>query len=473
MCAPLQAAAIWRGCKISAKQAFGDDFLGDVFLVNGFSRAMGDPHTEYTCSRDYHLFSKGPKRILSLDGGGVRGAISVAFLKRIEELLDERMGREVRLGDWFDLVGGTSTGAIIAGAVALGKRVDEVKNFYLERAPKAFATRWSVPYLQSKFDARALRIEIDDIVKKTTLDSDELITGLCIIAKRIDTGSPWILANNPLSKFWETSSKGTLANKDYTLSALVRASTAAPTFFDPEIIAITREPSQEPVEAIEKQLGELPLASRAWARVMTSSAMTRLRAIYGMISNKGPNKATHGLFIDGGVSPYNNPGMALLMLVSLEQFGIRWDLGTENLSVISIGTGTFRTKLSFNELGFAGPLRLAVQAMLSAIGDAQSLALTQLQWLGETSQPWEINSEIAGVEGNPPPGGKWFRFQRYDVGLEFEKLRHFGPHYLEADATRLQQMDRLDIIEELYDIGCKAAKEQILPEHLFGKPGGS
>jgi uncharacterized protein len=430
---------------------------------------MGDPQTEYTCSRDYHLFSKGPKRILALDGGGVRGVVSVAFLKCIEEILDKEMGREVRLGDWFDLVGGTSTGAIVAGAVALGKRVDEVKNFYLERVPRAFATRWSIPYLQSKFDARALRLEIDDIVKKATLDSDELITGLCVIAKRIDTGSPWILANNPLSKFWETSSKGTLANKDYTLSALVRASTAAPTFFDPEIIAITRESSQEPVKEIEKHLEELPLASRAWARLLTSSAMTRLRAIYGMISDKGPNQATHGLFIDGGVSPYNNPGMALLMLVSLHQFGICWDLGTENLSVISIGTGAFRTKVSFNQLGLAGSLRLAVQAILSAIGDAKNLTLMQMQWLGETSQPWPINSEIEGVEGNTPPAGKWFRFQRYDVGLELEQLRHFEPHYSEADATRLQQMDRLDIIEEVYDIGYRAAKEQILPEHLFGK----
>ena len=145
--------------------------------------------------------------------------------------------------------------------------------------------------------------------------------------------------------------------------------------------------------------------------------------------------------------------MALLMLVTLLQFGICWDLGANNLSIISVGTGWFRTKLSFNELGFAGPLKLAVQAMLSAIGDAQNLALIQLQWLGQTSQRWEINSEIEGVEGNPPPGAEWFLFQRYDVSLELEKLRHFGLDYQEADAIRLQQMDSLGIIKELYDIG--------------------
>jgi len=68
-------------------------------------------------SRDRHLFGPGPKRVLALDGGGVRGALTVAFLERIEALLSERDGKEVRLGDYFDLVGGTSTGAVIADPV--------------------------------------------------------------------------------------------------------------------------------------------------------------------------------------------------------------------------------------------------------------------------------------------------------------------------------------------------------------------
>src|ERR1700722_17153887 len=91
--------------------------------------------------RDRHLFGPGPKRLLSLDGGGVRGALTVAFLERIEQLLIEHQNQiagsapmaagssgrgpqagdaGARLGDWFDLIGGTSTGALIAGALALG-----------------------------------------------------------------------------------------------------------------------------------------------------------------------------------------------------------------------------------------------------------------------------------------------------------------------------------------------------------------
>jgi patatin-like phospholipase/acyl hydrolase len=92
----------------------------------------------YICSRDRHLFSPGPKRILALDGGGVRGAITVAFLERIEQILDRQAGSEVKLADYFDLIGGTSTGAIIAGALALGARVSEIRKFYEEQAHLAF-----------------------------------------------------------------------------------------------------------------------------------------------------------------------------------------------------------------------------------------------------------------------------------------------------------------------------------------------
>lgn len=72
----------------------------------------------------------GQKWILSLDGGGVRGVITLAFLERIEQLLASRSVGPERLCDRFDLVGGTSTGAIIATALALGMSATEIKDFY-------------------------------------------------------------------------------------------------------------------------------------------------------------------------------------------------------------------------------------------------------------------------------------------------------------------------------------------------------
>lgn len=63
-----------------------------------------------------HLFAPGPKRVLALDGGGIRGIITIAFLKEIERVLKERLGgaNDFRLCDYFDLVGGTSVGSLLA-----------------------------------------------------------------------------------------------------------------------------------------------------------------------------------------------------------------------------------------------------------------------------------------------------------------------------------------------------------------------
>src|SRR2546423_12361030 len=103
-------------------------------------------------SRDRHLFDAGPKRILSLDGGGVRGVISVAFLERIEATLTAQAGENVRLGDWFDLVGGTSTGAIIATGLALGKSTGDLKDIYHRLSPRAVRPpRFPLPLLPPEF----------------------------------------------------------------------------------------------------------------------------------------------------------------------------------------------------------------------------------------------------------------------------------------------------------------------------------
>ena len=61
-----------------------------------------------------------PKRILSLDGGGIRGVITLQFLEKIETILRKRHGDnpDFRLCHYFDLIGGTSTGAIIAAGLA-------------------------------------------------------------------------------------------------------------------------------------------------------------------------------------------------------------------------------------------------------------------------------------------------------------------------------------------------------------------
>ncbi len=449
--------------------------------MNELTHDTNAPAAADASARDRHLFGKGPKRMLGLDGGGVRGAITVAFLEEIERIFTDEQSKpsaptgapqpqdkKVRLGDYFDLVGGTSTGSLIATALALGYTIDQVKEFYLERAAQVFKRPfWRLPGLQSKFDARALIDEINAIVEDRRLDSPELITGLAIISKRMDTGSPWILANNKKAPYWEDEpptppSRGHIGNRHFKLGTLVRASTAAPHYFDPEIIAITDNAPHDPLGQVKANLSGLPLLSLA---------LSKVRAIYGMFSKSGPSADTHGLFVDGGVTPHNNPVVALLMMVTFKRLGICWPLGAENLTVISIGTGSYRTKVSFSELGWAGPLRLAIGALLSIMTDTQNQALAQMQWLGECLTCWTINSEVRTLCGDTPPGGKWFRFARYDLRLENAWLtQNLGLKLSDKEITRLQGMDDPDTIPTLYEIAREAARKQVKREHFF--PGG-
>lgn len=67
---------------------------------------------------------KKPYPVLTLDGGGAKGFYTLGALREIEGLVD------MRLHEKFDLIFGTSTGAIIAAMLALGHSVDEIHDLY-------------------------------------------------------------------------------------------------------------------------------------------------------------------------------------------------------------------------------------------------------------------------------------------------------------------------------------------------------
>jgi hypothetical protein len=368
-------------------------------------------------SRDRHLFGPGPKRILALDGGGVRGVIAVAFLERIEAVLKQHQGAGL-LGDWFDLIGGTSTGAIVGCALALGKTTEELRDIYHRLAPRAFKRSLRVPLLQAKFNVNGLRREIAAIIGDRTLDTPDLCTGYALMTKRLDTGSPWIVSNNPRAPFWESPPEKTfIGNRHYLLANLVRASTAAPTYFEPESIRIT--------------------------------------------------EGDAGLFVDGGVSPHNNPALALFMMARLAAYGLNWETGLGKLTVVSVGTGRFRAGVDKTSAVHTQNVTLALHALLSVMDDTSTQALAMMQWMGDSPTPWRINSEIQDVH-DAFPGGPLFRFLRYDVRLEHGWLEQNLDLKLSAkDLVRVRQMDNPAAIPLAYEIGCMAAERQVRAEHLL------
>jgi len=371
--------------------------------------------------RDAHLFGPGPKRILSLDGGGVRGAATIAFLERIEALIEEIEGRPVRLGDWFDLIGGTSTGAIIATALALGYRVSEIRTFYEQLAPKIFKRSfWRVTGWHAKFDSRRLMQELTNVIGPRTLDSPDLRTGLCIVLKRMDTGSDWIVMNNPRSVFWETPADGSfMGNRHLPLAHVVRASTAAPSFFEPELIEIA--------------------------------------------SGRPP-----GLFIDGGLTPHNNPALLMLMTALVPAYGLNWRIGPENLLIVSVGTGSFQPTLSPADAMRSSAIGLAIKSLAAMIAESQLLVLTLMTYLGQSPIAWPINSEIGDLGRVLAPTGDLFRFLRYDVRLEQSWLaENLGKHFSADFIAKLRPMDNPANMQTLYELGRSAATDQVKRDDLM------
>jgi hypothetical protein len=366
--------------------------------------------------------------MLTLDGGGVRGAISLGFLERLERVIEEIEGRPTLLCDWFDLIGGTSTGAIIAGALALGYRAADVRKFYQSLGPRVFRhSFWRLAGFISKFDRRSLIAELDTILGDRTLGSDDIRTGLGVVAKRLDTGSCWVLTNNPRSKFWDTPADGSfIGNQHYLLSKLIRASAAAPHYFDPEMIEIV------------------------------------------------PNTAP-GMFIDGALTPHNNPSLQLFLYVALPQYGLSWPLGAENLTIVSIGTGSFRPHVSLKELAWIRPIGMAIRALSGQIAESSQLVLTMMSWLGDCSIAWPINSELNDFCSVPAPFGQpLFRFLRYDIRLEQGWLaRELGLTIDERTLSRYELIDTPENIPAIYDLGKRAAERQIKREHLVARPATS
>src|SRR5215831_15923276 len=104
----------------------------------------------YLDNWDHKYATPRSRRLLALDGGGIRGIISLEVLRKIEIQLATLtgQGKAFRLGDYFDYIGGTSTGAIIAAGLAVGKTVEELVDFYVEAGPMMFEKTWLIGRLR-------------------------------------------------------------------------------------------------------------------------------------------------------------------------------------------------------------------------------------------------------------------------------------------------------------------------------------
>lgn len=356
---------------------------------------------------------EGPKRILALDGGGVKGILMLGMLEVLETELQRRArSGQFVLSDYFDLIGGTSTGAIVATALALGMPVSDIIHMYLEMGPKVFKKTNRQGWMVSRYDYRVLRKALWPVLDKKTLGSRQLKTGLALHAKRIDTGSAWVLTNNPRAKYFDPpeSEDSAAPNKNYRLIDLVLASAAAPTYFDEVAIPITYD-----------------------AREKASQI---------------------GYFVDGALGGFNNPSVQMLLTALVPAYGFGWRPGPRDLMLASFGTGYRRLKFDGKDFRKKLPAERGVQALRSMILDTQMQGLQLLQALSEPKLPWHINTEIGDMRGQCIISQPMLDFQRVDVVLDTKirakkgmPARPSGIEDLlqrEIDAKRLEDLDKMD-----------------------------
>lgn len=157
-------------------------------------------------------------RILSIDGGGVRGIYPAHFLA----LFEKHFGA---LSTTFDLIVGTSTGAIIAGAGAVVVPIHTVETLYEKHAAAIFAKRPTAlgGLYKSAYDSRTLHSLLTEMFGDRTMAA--AATRLVLPATDISNGNVFVIKSPYLPSF--------VRDRDTLLSTAILASCAAPSYFDP------------------------------------------------------------------------------------------------------------------------------------------------------------------------------------------------------------------------------------------------
>ena len=216
--------------------------------------------------------------------------------------------------------------------------------------------------------------------------------------------------NHPKGKFFDM-------NKDLLVRQVIRASTAAPTYFEPEVIP---------------DVG-------------------------------GGERAA---FVDGGISMANNPSLLSFLISTLKGFPFHWKKGADDLFLLSVGTGSWQDKLTPDQIAdnriwnWAG----AVPAMLMNDANWQNQLL--LQSISKCLTPFHIDLQIGSASGDLVGNNPLLTYVRYEVDLQIQALAELGIQVSGDQLKSLREMSHAENREQLLEIGQSAAKRDVDASHF-------
>jgi len=167
----------------------------------------------------------GNKTILCLDGGGIRGILTIQLLKKLEDVAG------IPCYELFDFVAGTSTGAIISGLIASGYKADKIEEIYDQfvnpiftlRIPIVSGTKVFIPKFDKKKYREILFKTLNNITLKEACDKTGI--DLMITSKDIQEGEETFFS------YFRKRKKNTYGN--VLLRAVMESTMSAPTYFHP------------------------------------------------------------------------------------------------------------------------------------------------------------------------------------------------------------------------------------------------
>ena len=261
-------------------------------------------------------------RVLSVDGGGIRGLIAARLIARLEELISEQAGEQRRLADCFHMFAGTSTG----GLLALGLTVPDPANptrprlsgadlveLYLSEGPRIFGDRlhillslggWIAPKHSERSFGQALRERFGDARLGDALRE--------LIVTSYDMSEP----GPHFFKRWRARESG---DRDVAMVDVGLATSAAPTYFpshglggralvdgglfaaNPSVAAVVEALKRRDEEPHDLGTGDLLLVSLGTGHHETGHAQSKVRrwGRIGWILPRRQDPALIAAFLDG------------------------------------------------------------------------------------------------------------------------------------------------------------------------------
>jgi uncharacterized protein len=366
-----------------------------------------------------------PRKLLALDGGGIRGVLTLQVLIRMEDILREKSGQgeNFRLCNFFDYIGGTSTGAIIAAGLAIGKSARWLSDFYQEVGPAMFEKSFILYRLKHLYESEPLAAKLKEVFgAEADLTSEKLKCLLLVVTRNVTTDSPWPISSNPFARYNHPARDD--CNARIPLWQLVRASTAAPVFFPPEVMQWGKDPSKS------------------------------------------------FLFEDGGLTPYNNPAFLLARMATHRPYFLNWKTGERELLVVSVGTGSApkvdAEVYSSGKNAFSNLVNFPAALMYGAQVDQD----INCRVVGRCVHGDPIDGEMGDLiprdeAGNAFPLdvdlGRQFLYARYNAELSAKWLR--ARNLGDVDASQVAQLDSVEHVKDLVRVGQALAGE-VREEHF-------